>query len=184
MLISKDSDLVKLGCILYFVGAGTDYIDGWLARKYKIESTLGKFIDPLADKILTTAAFLAMVFLDLIPLWMVVVIIIRDFGTTALRVGAEARGLHIATLYSAQVKTFIQMTYQMIVLALIFLESSFKGQFFFSILNFQTFGIKIVTAIMFLLTMITLFTLAEYLYKNKKTISLILNKSRMIDNQS
>jgi len=173
MIISEDKTMIINGCILYFIGASTDYIDGWLARKYGAESSLGKFLDPLADKILTTAAFFTMYTLEMIPLWMIIVVIIRDLAITALRIGAESRGLHVKTLYSAQVKTFIQMTFQMIVFSLLLLESVFKSGFFNNIIFFRIAGTNATTFVMFLITIITIWTLVEYIILNNKTISLI-----------
>lgn len=173
MLLSEDSFLMSIGCILYFTGAATDYIDGWTARRYGKESTLGKFIDPLADKILTTAAFLVMVILHLIPLWMVIIIIIRDFGTTLLRAGAEAKDMHIKTLESARTKTFIQMTFQFAVFALIFFENV-TGEKYSEVLYFPLFGIKSASLVMLFLTILTLWTFVEYLIKNRHAVSVIV----------
>jgi CDP-diacylglycerol--glycerol-3-phosphate 3-phosphatidyltransferase len=71
---------------------------------------MGKFLDPLADKFLTSAAFIAFAVLELVPWWMVIVIVFRDLIITVLRSLAESRNAHIITSKAAQTKTFIQMT--------------------------------------------------------------------------
>ena len=70
---------------VFILSTATDKIDGHLARKYGWESALGKFLDPLADKVLITAAFICLIFVDYIDIWMVGVIVIRDFVVTWLR---------------------------------------------------------------------------------------------------
>ena len=109
MLISGEYGLIHISCILYLIGAVTDYIDGWLARKYQDITSCGKFFDPLADKILTTSAFIAFVILHIIPLWMEIVIIIRDVGTTYLSAPADNLDKQFVTSLLAQWQTSIQM---------------------------------------------------------------------------
>ncbi len=100
---------VTWSVVIYVVAALTDWLDGFLARRYGEVTSHGVFLDPLADKVLTTSAFIALVVHDIVPLWMVVVIIIRDFGVTAMRSIADDRGMMMQTSYAAKVKTFAQM---------------------------------------------------------------------------
>ena len=100
---------VTWSVVIYVVAALTDWLDGCLARRYGEVPPHGVFLDPLADKVLTTSAFIALVVHDIVPLWMVVVIIIRDFGVTAMRSIADDRGMMMQTSYAAKVKTFAQM---------------------------------------------------------------------------
>jgi len=102
---------INVAAILFIVGAVSDYFDGLLARKYGEVTELGVYLDPLADKVLTTAAFVVFFVHDIMPLWMVIIIIIRDFGTTALRSLASAEGRPLVTSRSAKVKTFLQMAF-------------------------------------------------------------------------
>ncbi len=79
-LFLQDSNTLKqISVIVFLIAAITDWYDGWLARKFNYITSWGKFMDPLADKILTSAAFIGFVIIDFIPLWMVIVIIVRDF---------------------------------------------------------------------------------------------------------
>lgn len=100
-------DLIGLG--LFLLAAATDFLDGFLARRRQMVTRLGKILDPAADKILVSAAFIALVELDLAPAWMVMVIIAREFAVSALRSLAAADGLVLAALVSAKIKTVLQI---------------------------------------------------------------------------
>jgi CDP-diacylglycerol---glycerol-3-phosphate 3-phosphatidyltransferase len=106
---------ISLG--IFVIAALTDWYDGWLARKYNYITNWGKFWDPLADKILTSTAFIAFVIIDIIPLWMVFIVITRDFIVTVLRALADYKGVAFPTSYYAKVKTFIQMSFLYYLLA-------------------------------------------------------------------
>lgn len=109
VLILSNSSLNKqVALIVFIVAALTDWYDGWVARKFGDISQWGKFLDPLADKILSSAALLVYVSLDLVDAWMVWIIIIRDFLITGLRISAEYKQQPIVTSKSAQAKTFGQ----------------------------------------------------------------------------
>ena len=81
-----------VGAAIFGLASLTDWLDGYLARRRKQVTALGQVIDPLADKLLTSAAFISLVQMDLAPAWMVAVIIGREFAVTALRSLAYARG--------------------------------------------------------------------------------------------
>ena len=76
-----------LSLILFFVCSLTDFLDGYLARKYNLVTSVGKFIDPLADKILVLSAFIVIhsVYPDCVPLWMILTVFLRDVAVTSLR---------------------------------------------------------------------------------------------------
>ena len=94
---------------VFIVAALTDSLDGYIARKQKLVTTLGKFIDPLADKVLVIAAMVALVELQRVPAWIVVVIITREFVVTGLRLVASAEGVVIAASRGGKVKTVFQI---------------------------------------------------------------------------
>ena len=71
--------------VLFIVAISTDWVDGWLARRYEIVSDFGKLWDPIADKLLTGSAFVGLAILGEIPWWMVVVILVREWGITVHR---------------------------------------------------------------------------------------------------
>jgi CDP-diacylglycerol---glycerol-3-phosphate 3-phosphatidyltransferase len=106
LLFSNSPFDKQLSLIVFFIAAITDWYDGWLARKYGNITRTGKFLDPLADKILTLATLFGFVYLTLIDAWMVWIIVIRDVIITSLRTYAEYKDQPIVTSKTAQAKTF------------------------------------------------------------------------------
>ena len=100
-------ELVGLG--VFLLAAATDFLDGYLARRYGLETRLGKLLDPAADKILTSAAFISLVELGRAPAWMVVTIIAREFAVSTLRSVAAADNRVLAAAWSGKVKTVTQI---------------------------------------------------------------------------
>ena len=95
--------------IVFLAAAFTDMLDGKIARKYNLVTNFGKLMDPLADKLLTMAAFVCLVELGDIPAWMVIVILGREFIITGMRQVAAAEGIVIAAGWSGKIKTVCQM---------------------------------------------------------------------------
>ncbi|HEY6212858.1 MAG TPA: CDP-diacylglycerol--glycerol-3-phosphate 3-phosphatidyltransferase [Vicinamibacterales bacterium] len=93
-----------VGAAIFGLASLTDWADGYLARRRKQVTPLGQVIDPLADKLLTSAAFISLVQMDLAPAWMVAVIIGREFAVTALRSLTYARGVAIEASWLGKVK--------------------------------------------------------------------------------
>lgn len=89
--------------------AATDGVDGYLARSRNEVTTFGKFLDPLADKLLVTAALIALVELDVLPAWVAFVIVAREFIISGLRMVASAEGTVIAASWYGKVKTVVQI---------------------------------------------------------------------------
>lgn len=98
-----------VGAAIFGLASLTDWLDGYLARRRKQITTLGQVIDPLADKLLTSAALISLVQMDLAPAWMVAVIIGREFAVTALRSLAYARGVAIAASPLGKIKMVAQV---------------------------------------------------------------------------
>ncbi|MGA2298686.1 MAG: CDP-diacylglycerol--glycerol-3-phosphate 3-phosphatidyltransferase [FCB group bacterium] len=175
LMVSKNVHYCQIACILFILGAITDYFDGWLARTYNQTSSWGKFFDPLADKILTSAAFLAFVSLGIIQLWMVLIIIIRDFGTTWMRIYADSKNEPIVTSLSAKWKTFLQMLFIVYLLILLFIKNSVSSGN--PIYNVDLLLYSSYTYIMMLvLTLLTLWTAIEYVNQNKSIFGLLRSK--------
>jgi CDP-diacylglycerol--glycerol-3-phosphate 3-phosphatidyltransferase len=95
--------------VIFLLAAATDWLDGWLARRRDEVTTLGKLLDPIADKLLTTSAFISLVELGLAPAWMVVVIVGREFAVSGMRSVAAARGVVIAAGGWGKFKTVSQV---------------------------------------------------------------------------
>jgi CDP-diacylglycerol--glycerol-3-phosphate 3-phosphatidyltransferase len=98
-----------VGAAIFGLASLTDWLDGYLARRRKQITTLGQVIDPLADKLLTSAALISLVALDLAPAWMVAIIIGREFLVTGLRSIAYARGVAIAASPLGKIKMIAQV---------------------------------------------------------------------------
>lgn len=97
-------------CLAIFVAASvTDWFDGHLARKYNLITNFGKFMDPLADKLLVCSAMICMIELDRLPAWVVIIIIGREFIISGFRLIAAENGVVIAANYWGKFKTVSQM---------------------------------------------------------------------------
>lgn len=106
----------QIGALIFAIASFTDYLDGYLARKWQVVTNFGKFADPLADKILVMSAFIMLVGLDLAPAWIVALIICRELAVTGLRLLLlETGGEVLAAAMPGKIKTVTQM------LAIIFL---------------------------------------------------------------
>lgn len=108
-IIALMMDQRVLATVLFIAAAFTDFLDGYIARKYDLVSNFGKLMDPLADKLLTMSAFICLVGLDQIPAWMVIIILGREFIITGMRQVAAAEGIVIAAAWSGKIKTVLQM---------------------------------------------------------------------------
>lgn len=98
-----------IAVLIFLTAAATDWLDGYLARRRDQVTTLGKLLDPIADKLLTVSAFIALVELKLAPAWMVVVIVGREFAVSAMRSIAASRGVVIAASAWGKYKTVSQV---------------------------------------------------------------------------
>ncbi|RKL64786.1 CDP-diacylglycerol--glycerol-3-phosphate 3-phosphatidyltransferase [Salipaludibacillus neizhouensis] len=98
-----------IAAILFIIASTTDGLDGYYARKYNLVTDFGKFLDPLADKLLVAAALIALVELNIVPAWITVIILSREFAVTGLRLIAVQEGIVIAASNIAKWKTRIQI---------------------------------------------------------------------------
>jgi CDP-diacylglycerol--glycerol-3-phosphate 3-phosphatidyltransferase len=116
---APSGDLLAAG--VFALASITDALDGWIARRNKLESTFGKLMDPLADKLLVTAALVSLVSLDRVSAWVAMVIIAREFAVTGLRQVAMEHGHVIGASFWGKLKTAVQVA---MVLALIAVDGS------------------------------------------------------------
>ncbi|MFZ2323183.1 MAG: CDP-diacylglycerol--glycerol-3-phosphate 3-phosphatidyltransferase [Ignavibacteriaceae bacterium] len=177
LFLSGDPLLIQISLGVFFIAALTDWYDGWLARKFNYITDWGKFWDPLADKILTSTAFVGFVFVDLLPLWMVLLIITRDLLITLLRIFAESRGYNFVTSYYAKWKTLLQMVflyYLLIVYVGFNTQEIYIGRekVFEYLLNKE-----LIYFVMLTITIITVHSGITYLLKNKQLISKLFNET-------
>ena len=110
LLLSKSSESLKWIALILFIAASlTDLLDGKIARKYNLVTTFGKFMDPLADKVLTISGMICLIELGRIPSWIVVIIVAREFIISGFRLIATEHGIVIAANYWGKFKTTFQM---------------------------------------------------------------------------
>ena len=108
MLVSiPEGDLVAL--VVFLIAAGSDWLDGYIARRWRQTSVVGAFLDPLADKLLVTAALVSLVSLNELSAWIAMVVIARELAVTGLRMIAAAKGVVIPASSWGKVKTASQM---------------------------------------------------------------------------
>ena len=138
---------------VFIIASLTDLLDGKIARKYNLITDFGKFMDPLADKLLVCAAMICLVEMGRLPAWMVIVIISREFIISGFRLVASDNGVVIAASYWGKFKTTFQM------LMIIVLILNLGG-------GFDMIGL-VLTWIALILTVVSLI---DYLVKNKQVI--------------
>lgn len=142
-----------IACIIFIIASITDAIDGYIARKYNLVTDFGKFMDPLADKLLVISALICMIEKGLVLGWMVIIIVARELTVSILRAIAAADGKVIAASGGGKLKTISQM----IAIPLLLLGAEFEN---ILLINIGTIAILIAT-------LLTLYSGWEYLYKNK-----------------
>ncbi len=123
LFISESRTGRQIALAVFVIAIFTDWYDGMHARKYGQISKTGIFLDPLADKFLTSAAFVAFYFMGIMPLWMVVVIVVRDIVMTLLRSYEELTGRTLKTSFAAKTNTFVQMAYIFAIVILVSIKS-------------------------------------------------------------
>lgn len=139
---------------IFIVASLTDLLDGKIARKYNLVTNFGKFMDPLADKLLVCSAMICLVELKLLPAWIVILIIAREFIISGFRLIASDNGVVIAASYWGKFKTTFQMLMVIVLL-----------------LNFDIPAFKILgTVLIWIATILTVVSLIDYIVKNKDVL--------------
>ncbi|MDH4316850.1 MAG: CDP-diacylglycerol--glycerol-3-phosphate 3-phosphatidyltransferase [Desulfobulbaceae bacterium] len=109
-LMSMDQSLrlSVISCLIFSLAAATDWVDGFIARRYKSETVLGKLMDPLADKVLVATALVMLIPLGVVPAWLALMILCREFIITGLRGVAASSGIVVAASGLGKIKSIIQ----------------------------------------------------------------------------
>lgn len=107
-----------IACIVFSVGAITDAVDGHLARKNNQITNFGKFLDPIADKVLTTSALLAFMSMGLCNIWIVMLVLTREFAIASVRMIAASGGVVIPANVWGKIKTVTQMVFTILIMLL------------------------------------------------------------------
>jgi len=180
LFLSNDPVLIQISLGVFLVAGLTDWYDGWLARKFNYITDWGKFWDPLADKILTSTAFIGFVIVGLLQLWMVVLIIFRDLIVTLLRIYAESRGYNFVTSYYAKWKTVLQMVFLYYLLLLYGGLNTIELYSGNELLFNQLSNKNLIYVIMLIITIITVHSGITYLSKNKHLIKKLFNETNKL----
>jgi len=154
--------------VIFIVASITDAFDGHYARKLNQVTRHGKFLDPLADKILVSSAFISFAIMDLVPFWMVGLIIFRDLFVTGLRMVMESQGLTMITSKIAKAKTTTQISVIIFILLFLGVQIFHYGWLKEAIKFIAENGIIYYLAL--IATIFTVWTGFSYLYKNRNTI--------------
>ena len=139
---------------IFIVASLTDMLDGKIARKYNLVTNFGKFMDPLADKLLVCSAMICLIELDRLAAWIVIVIIAREFIISGFRLVASDNGVVIAASYWGKFKT----TFQMLMVIVLILDIQMP---FFQILG---------TVLTYVALILTVVSLIAYIVKNKDVL--------------
>ena len=143
-----------IAVVIFIVASITDFLDGKIARKYNLVTNFGKFMDPLADKLLVCSAMICLVELKLLPAWIVILIIAREFIISGFRLIASDNGIVIAASYWGKFKT----TFQMLMVIVLLLN--------FDLPVFHILG----TVLIWIATILTVVSLIDYIIKNKDVL--------------
>ncbi len=162
--VSPITDNVTLAAfvilIIFIIAAITDFLDGFIARKYKMVTDFGKFMDPLADKLLVLACLVILLDMNLLPAFVVIIILSREFIVTGIRLIAANEGKVIAASVLGKVKTISQF----IMIIVLFLNN-------YPFSEIGDGGLPIDTILIWIATGFTLLSGIEYIYKNRQYIS-------------
>ncbi|SHK31625.1 CDP-diacylglycerol--glycerol-3-phosphate 3-phosphatidyltransferase [Alicyclobacillus tolerans] len=153
-----------IAALVFMIAAGTDGLDGYIARKRKMITNFGKFLDPLADKLLISAVLISLVEMQRLSAWIAILIISREFAVTGLRLVAAADGIVIAASKLAKWKTVTQIV-AMIALML--------NNFPFSVVGFP-----FDEAMVYLMVIMTVASGVDYFVKNKQVTQMAGDESR------
>ncbi len=150
-----------IALVVFIAASLTDLVDGHIARKYNLVTNFGKFMDPLADKLLVCAAMICLVEMGRIPSWVVIVIISREFIISGFRLVASDKGVVIAANYWGKFKT----TFQMIMICLMIVNNGhFLGQYA-NVLQILT------DVIMWIALALTVISLVDYVWTNRAVMA-------------
>ena len=154
LMLSQVSNFFLISCIIFIIASITDFLDGKIARKYNLVTDFGKFMDPLADKLLVLSALICMIEYDLVAGWMVIIIVARELTVSILRAIAADNGKVIAASGGGKIKT----TSQMIAIILLLIGANYS--------NSQIVFVGKIA--MYIATIFTLYSGIDYLYKNRE----------------
>lgn len=145
-----------MGAIIFILAAVTDFIDGYYARKHNLVTNMGKFLDPLADKLLVSAALIILVELGFAPAWIVILIISREFAVTGLRLILADEGEVVAAKQLGKIKMWTQI----VAVSALLLHNVF----------FEMFSIPFASIMLYVSLFFTIWSGWDYFYVNRRIL--------------
>ncbi|EOS66856.1 CDP-diacylglycerol--glycerol-3-phosphate 3-phosphatidyltransferase [Oscillibacter sp. 1-3] len=156
---------------IFIIASLTDLLDGKIARKYNLVTDFGKFADPLADKILVTAAMLWFVEVGRMPAWALLVVLLREFAVSGLRMIASDKGRVIAAGWSGKVKTAATMVCVVVMLLLGPALAAYRSGAYLTAVPWDRYISRADTVCVWVIVLTTLYSGVEYFVKNKDVIA-------------
>ena len=161
-----------IATLIFIIASVTDQLDGYIARSRNQVTNFGKFMDPLADKLLVTAALISLVELQLVPAWAAIVIIAREFAVSGLRTIAASEGLVIAASWWGKIKTVIQIiAIVLLLLQVNIINSPGLKELVSGSSCLRNFFIYVPDIFLYLAVAITIISGVDYFRKNKNVIN-------------
>lgn len=162
ILINTLNSLI-IALVLFILASLTDYLDGYIARKYNLITNLGKILDPIADKLLIIGIFLSFLYIGVLNIWIVIVIIIRELIITIIRFFALKKNIVLSAEKHGKHKMISQITTIIITLLILILYYILPNNNLINFLNTY-----IINILMIYVLIITLFSGIYYIWTNKK----------------
>ena len=146
-----------VGALIFVLASMTDWLDGYLARKHNLITNMGKFLDPLADKLLVAAALIILVEMGLAPAWVVILILSREFAVTGLRLVLVGEGEVVAASSMGKIKTVTQL----IAIIVLLFNNAFS----------EAMNIPFGTIMLYIALFFTVLSGIDYFYKNRHALT-------------